>query len=156
MVGYNFRMDYKFYETVRVRFGDLDPQGHVNNAQFLTFIEQARFAYLIKLGLFDGRTFIDLGWIVADVHIAFRSPIFMNQTVRVGARVTRLGNKSLSFSHQIEDEQTGQVLAQAEVVMVSFDYHTHTSGPIPETWRQTIADFEGIAPYPNNVEPRKE
>ncbi len=40
---YNRRMtDFRFFHPVEVRYGDLDPQGHLNNAKYLTFFEQAR------------------------------------------------------------------------------------------------------------------
>ena len=42
--------DYKFFHPIEVRYGDLDPQGHVNNAKYLTYFEQARVHYLISLG----------------------------------------------------------------------------------------------------------
>jgi acyl-CoA thioester hydrolase len=59
---------YRFEYPITVRYGDLDPQWHVNNARFLTFAEQARFAYLMRLGLFDGKSFWDLPLIVGDIH----------------------------------------------------------------------------------------
>ena len=147
---------FNFYETIQVRYNDIDAQGHVNNARYLTYIEHARFSYLTRLGLWDGRSFIDLGWIVADVHISFQAPILLGQVARVGVRATRLGNKSLVIAYQIEDEKTGQVMAQAETVMVSFDYHTHCSIPIAPEWRRKIAEFEGIAPNPEKVEFNKD
>jgi acyl-CoA thioester hydrolase len=49
---YNFDMpSFRFYHSIEVRFSDLDAQGHVNNANYLTYIEQARIAYIQKLGL---------------------------------------------------------------------------------------------------------
>jgi acyl-CoA thioester hydrolase len=61
----------------------------------------------------------------------------------VGVRVAKLGNKSMTLEYQIEDQSTGEVLTKAETVMVHFDYHTHSSQPIPEEWRKKISDFEG-------------
>jgi acyl-CoA thioester hydrolase len=142
---------FNFYETIQVRYNDIDAQGHVNNARYLTYIEQARFSYLTRLGLWDGISFIDLGWIVADVHINYQVPILWGQVVRVGVRSTRLGNKSLTLEYQIEDEKTGQVMARAETVMVSYDYHTHRSTPIASVWRKKIAEFEGISLYPEKA-----
>jgi acyl-CoA thioester hydrolase len=125
-----------------VRYGDLDPQWHVNNAHFITFIEQARFAYLLEVGLFDGVSFVDLGLIVADVHIAYLAPIVLGQNIRVGVRVARIGHKSLTFEYQIEDGATNQPLATAETVMVAYDYHTHTSQPVSDGWREKIEQYE--------------
>jgi len=134
--------NFYFYYPIQVRYGDLDPQWHVNNAHFITFIEQARFAYLLELGLFDGVSFVDLGLIVADVHMTYLAPIALGQSIRVGVRVARIGHKSLTFEYQIEDEATAQPLATAETVMVAYDYHTHTSQPVSAAWREKIEKYE--------------
>ncbi|MBT3338732.1 MAG: acyl-CoA thioesterase [Anaerolineae bacterium] len=42
----------KFFYPIEVRYGDLDPQGHLNNAKYLTYFEQARIRYFVELGLF--------------------------------------------------------------------------------------------------------
>jgi len=135
--------DYNFYCPIQVRYGDLDPQWHVNNAKFQVYLEQARFAYLIKLGLFDGHNYLDLGLIVADVHISFLAPIELGQNIRVGVRTARIGNKSMTLEYQIEDTDSKQVLAKAETVMVAYDYHLKQSTPVSDHWREVIHAFEG-------------
>jgi len=136
--------DFHFYCPIQLRYSDLDPQWHVNNARILTFLEQARFTYITELGLFKGNNFFDLGLIVADVHVAYTAPIELGQSVRVGVRTSRIGNKSLTFEYQVEDENAHQVLAKGETVMVAYDYHTRTSMPVPAEWRQVIGKFEGV------------
>ncbi len=138
---------FRFSCPVLVRYGDLDPQGHVNNAHVLTYIEQARITYLQALTLWDGHSFLDLGLIVADVHVSYLAPIFLNQAIKVGMRVARLGNKSLTFEYQLEDDATHAALAKGETVMVAFDYHQNSSIPVPEAWREKIALYEGIPPH---------
>lgn len=135
---------FRFTYPIQVRYGDLDPQWHVNNANFLTFIEQARFAYLMHLGLFDGESFLDLGLIVADVHIAYRAPISIGQSVRVALRVSRIGTKSLTFEYQVEDEADGTLFARAETVMVAYDYPSKLSRPVPDEWRRIISEYEAL------------
>jgi len=134
--------DFHFYYPLQVRYGDLDPQWHVNNAHFVTFLEQARFAYLIELGLFDGGNFLDLGLIVADVHVAYLAPILLTQKIRIGVRVARIGTKSLTFEYLVEDEAGGAPLARAETVMVAYDYPAHASIPVSDAWREKISRFE--------------
>jgi len=138
---------FRFFYPIQVRYGDLDPQWHVNNARFLTYLEQARLAYLIHLGLFDGHSFLDLGLIVADIHIAYLAPIALMEVLRVGVRTVRLGNKSIKMEYLIENPNTGQAKARAEVVMVAYDYHRQVSVPLSAHWRETIAAFEGIPAY---------
>lgn len=136
--------DFRFYYPISVRYGDLDPQWHVNNARFVTYLEQARVAYVMELGLFSGESFLDFEMIVADVHVVYHRPIKLTQRVRVGVRVSRLGNKSMLFEYAIEDADTGEVAATAETVMVSYDFRADSSKPVPDEWRQRIAEFEGI------------
>lgn len=137
--------DFHFYHPVEVRYGDLDPQWHVNNARFNTYIEAGRFQYIMHLGLFDGVDYSSLGLIVADVHVAYLAPIEIKHQVRVGVRVTRIGNKSITFEYEVQNALSGEVFARAETVMVGFDYKTHQSTPISAEWRRMISDFEGVA-----------
>jgi acyl-CoA thioester hydrolase len=136
---------FRFYHPIEVRYGDLDPQGHVNNANYFTYIEQARVQYLVHLGLFEkGQSFLDVGVILADAHLTFKSSIQFGQSVRVGVRVARLGNKSLAMEYLIEDAMNGAELATGSTALVAYDYRTHQTVPIPEDWREKIKRFEGI------------
>lgn len=137
---------FRYFQDVQTRYGDLDAQGHLNNSRYLTFIEQARLNYAIQLGLWDGADFLDLPFIVADVHVAYLAPVELNCVVRVWARATRLGHKSLNFEYRLEDAQHGKLYATADIVMVAYDYREKRSIPIPESWREKIASFEGISP----------
>ena len=136
--------DYRFYHPIEVRYGDLDPQGHVNNAKFLTYFEQARMAYWVKLGLFTkDQSFMELGIILADVHISYRAPVFYGQNIKVGVHVARLGSKSMTWKQNIVDADTGKELANGEVIMVAYDYKEEKSIAVPQEWREKIGAFEG-------------
>ncbi len=136
--------EFRFYQPIEVRYGDLDPQGHVNNARYLTYLEQARIGYIKHLGLWQGGSFLDIGIILADSHITFRAPILFDQQVRVGVRVTRLGNKSLTMEYAIEEAQKCLELASASTVLVAYDYRSGTTIPIPENWRREMIAFEKL------------
>jgi acyl-CoA thioester hydrolase len=133
---------FHFYHPIEVRYGDLDPQGHVNNAKYLTYLEQARVSYFYRLGLWQGGSFMDIGVIQADVQITFRKPILFGSPIRVGVKINRLGNKSLTMEYQIEGIENGEIFSTASTVLVSYDYHKQTSIQIPEDWRNTIQNFE--------------
>lgn len=135
---------YRFYHPIEVRYGDLDPQGHVNNARFLTYMEQARVAYFKHLGLWDGGSFMDFGVILAEVRVTFRAPIHWGDALHVGMGTTRLGTKSLTTGYLLENMQDGNEFASGTAVMVAYDYHQACTVPIPHIWRQTIIDFEGL------------
>ena len=137
--------DFRFFHPIEVRYGDLDPQGHVNNACYLTYTEQARIAYIQSLGLWPGGTFLDIGIILAEAQVVFNSPILYGQKVRVGVRVSRLGNKSLTMDYLLEDAENGKRLASGSSVLVTYDYRDARSLPIPEDWRKAIESFEAFS-----------
>ena len=136
---------FNFYHPIEVRYGDLDPQGHVNNAKHLTYFEQARIAYKIKLGLFtNDQSFMGIGVILADVHITYFEPIYYGQNIKVGVHTARLGNKSMTWEQNIMDADSGKELAKGEVVLVTYDYHEEKTIPIPQEWRDKISAFESL------------
>ncbi|MBN2047381.1 MAG: acyl-CoA thioesterase [Anaerolineaceae bacterium] len=134
--------NFHFSYPIQVRYSDIDAQWHVNNTRFGTYIESARLAYLQHLNLWDGKSFQTLGVIVADVHIAYIAPIFLGQSIEVKTCVSKIGTKSLQFSFEITDVETGKICATAETINVAYDFVTSQSIPVPADWRQTISDFE--------------
>jgi acyl-CoA thioester hydrolase len=138
--------DYRFYHPIEVRYADLDAQGHLNNARYLTFFEQARIQYFRHLGLFSAQgSFMDFGIILADVHIAFRAPVLWGMDIRVGVKTLKLGNKSMTVSQCLRNGPDGALMAEGQVVMVAYDYRSGATIPIPETWRETIARFDTLS-----------
>lgn len=137
--------DFNFTHPIEVRYGDLDPQGHLNNAKYLTYFEQARIHYFMQLGLRKPDiSFLDIGVILADVHITYKEPVLFGMDIIVGVRITRLGNRSFDVAQAVIDRARDKVMAPAKVVMVCFDYHTGQTKPIPPDWREKISLFEGL------------
>jgi acyl-CoA thioester hydrolase len=135
----------KFAHPMEVRYGDLDPQGHLNNAKYLTYFEQARVQYFSLLGLFSKhQSFMDIGVIIADIHIQYRAPLLWGASVKVGVRTAKIGSKSLTLEQSVVDDATDQVYATGTVILVAYDYHTHQTIPVPRTWREKLTDFEGL------------
>ncbi len=136
---------FRFYHPMEVRYGDLDPQGHLNNSRHLTYFEQARVAYMIELGLFTkDQSFMELGVIVADVHITYLEPVFFGQNIKVGVHAAKLGTKSMTWEQNMVDADTGQELAKGEVVIVTYDYKEGKTISIPQNWREKFIEFEGL------------
>ena len=134
---------FRFQQPISVRYNDLDPQWHVNNARFLSYIEYGRMNYLMALGLFDGHNFSDLPFIVADMHIRFIKPIELTDSVVVSVGVTRIGNKSLLLECEIASADGATVYATAENTLVAYDYHTKSSIPVSDELREIFGKYEG-------------
>ena len=135
----------KFFHPIEVRYGDLDPQGHLNNAKYLTYFEQARIRYFVELGLFTpGQSFMDIGVIMAETKLTYHAPVEYGAPVKAGACICRLGNKSMTVEQSIVNAETGEVFASGYVILVAFDYHTQKTIPIPDEMREKISRFEGL------------
>ena len=136
--------EIRFFHPMEVRYGDLDAQGHLNNAKYLTYFEQARVRYFEMLGLFSkDQSFMDIGVIIADIHIKYLAPVFLGASVKVGVQATRLGNKSITLRQAIVDAGSGQAYAEGTVILVAYDYRARKTTPLPEEWRRRIMEFEG-------------
>jgi acyl-CoA thioester hydrolase len=124
-----------FVHREAVRFRDLDPMGHVNNAVFLTYIESARAAFLQHLGAVQ--TLEDLAIIVARIEIDFRAPVRFGDEVEVSVRVSRFGQKSFDLEHELR--VAGNLVAEAKTVLVTYDYERREPVAIPDEWREKLA-----------------
>jgi acyl-CoA thioester hydrolase len=130
---------FRFVCPQDVTFRDLDVFGHVNNAVYLTYIENARIRYLREiLGI---ESLEDLLVIVAKVHIDFRSRATLGETLDVGSRVSRIGTKSFDMEHEIHGPD-GRLVARAETTLVTFDYRGDSTMPVPDLWRDRIETYE--------------
>ena len=131
-------MAYIFSHPIEVRFRDCDPLGHVNNAAYLTYLEQARLFYWRSLwgfGLDDGS--VRPGVIMARAEIDYRLPARYGQTLEVRIDVAAIGRTSFTYDYEIVDGD-GRVVASARTVQVMYDYERAAPVPIPAEIRQKM------------------
>ena len=130
---------FRFVYPQEVAFGDLDAFGHVNNAVYLTYVENARIGYMREvLGV---ESLEDLLVIVAKVNIDFRSRASLGDVLEIGARVSRIGTKSFDLDHEVRGPDA-RLVAAASTTLVTFDYRGDTTMPVPDLWRERIQSFE--------------
>jgi acyl-CoA thioester hydrolase len=134
-------MSASFTHRLTVRFRDCDPLGHVNNAVYLTYLEETRFAHWrAEWGFGTSDPAPDIpGVILARVEIDYRAQARYGDTLEVRMRVTTLGRSSFTYEYEIVDAKGGLVAA-AKSVMVMFDYATQKPVPLPDRVRQMLAD----------------
>jgi acyl-CoA thioester hydrolase len=126
---------FDFVHRERVRFRDLDPMGHVNNAAFATYVEQARIEYLRHLGVLDGPLY--MGMILARLEIDFLEPGQPEGEIEIGVRASRSGTKSFVLEYELR--QSDRTVARAATVLVAYDYEQAQSVTLPQTWRERLA-----------------
>jgi acyl-CoA thioester hydrolase len=138
---------FRHHYPLQVRWSDMDALGHVNNARFLTYMEQARIHYISGIRLWDG-VGDKLGLIIARVEIDFRLPLFATDDVHIFTRCVRLGNRSLATEQLVARRKGDQyeIAAQGMITIVVYDYTANQSAPIPPAWRALVKEYEPVPP----------
>jgi len=134
------RENFKHITNVEVRFADMDSFGHVNNASFLTFIEQARIKYFDDISGWHYDPSKE-GVILAHASLDFVRPLHFKEKLSVLTLCTHVGTKSITIVHRIIAGEKEEV-ATAESVVVAFDYSIMKSIPVPVKWRDAIGRYE--------------
>lgn len=129
----------EFTTEIQVRFRDIDAYGHVNNAVYVTYLEQARVEYLrTVLGVGIG----ELDIVLASLSVDYREPVTDAESVEVAIDVPELGRSSVPMEYEIRTDEG--VVAVAESVLVTYDFESDSSKPIPKEWREEIVAYHDL------------
>lgn len=127
---------FPFVHREVARYRDADAFGHVNNAVYLTYLEQARNAWLRELGLVRRRE--DIAMILARVEIDYRAQVEIDEQVEIGVRCGEIGTKSFTLHYELRGAG-GRVVAEARTVLVCFDYARGETVPVYPAWRAALS-----------------
>ena len=129
-----------FIHRLDVRFRDCDPLGHVNNAVYLTYLEQTRFNHWRALWGFGSPQLPPgmPGVILAHVECDYRRPATYGDTLEIRMRVAELGRTSFRYEYEIVDDQ-GRTVLTAKTVQVMYDYAAEKPVPIPDDIRALLS-----------------
>ena len=131
-------MTYRFEHNEIVRWVDADMMGVLNNAVYLTFFEQARFAYFKHLELLQRDSF---PFVLGETTVRFLAPGRAGDVLTVQAGVTRLGGKSFAMGYDVQ--RGGDSIAAGQATLVCVDAQLRSCA-IPPDFRSVVAAFEGI------------
>ena len=141
-------MNPVFIHRIEVRFRDCDAMGHVNNAVYLTYLEETRFHHWRAFGLADAAISSPApadaaageevpGVIVARVEIDYRRAAKHGDLLSIHLGVAAIGRTSFTYEYEIVD-QSGALIATAKTVIVRFDYAAGRPVVISEELRQAL------------------
>ena len=122
-------------KRIEIRWRDLDGFGHVNNAVFLTYLEEARDEFYTGLLAWETVNRMVLRHTTVDFR---RSLVQSDDHVDVTLRVLRLGTSSVVTEETISSVATGEIAAVAESVMVHCDAARERAEPFPEEARALL------------------
>lgn len=120
--------DYPLKSYDKLRYGDTDRQGHINNAVFSTFLETGRVELLYNEQvpiLKPGHAFV-----IAKLLLEFRAEVTWPGDVWIGTRIASIGKSSLRMEQAVF--QSEKLVAEAETTMVQMDERTRRSSPLSD------------------------
>ena len=132
---------FRFRHQLTVRFRDCDMLGHVNNAAYFTYMEEARWAYWRELTGDSSHSRLP-GLILARAECDFIRPAQAGERIDIWIGVTKIGRTSLSIDCEMLDQHGGPV-AKGRVVVVAYDYSAAAPVSVPDWARTRIEEYEG-------------
>ena len=137
--------EFNYFIRITVRFADADMMGHVNNAKYVTYLEEARIQYARDV-LGWQKTPRELGMILARTEIDYLRPLMFGDTVRVYVRCSKIGRKSFALRYVLVDDASQEIVSNAMTAMVAFDYTQGVSVPVEQVWKDRILAYETTPP----------
>ena len=126
--------DYPHHYELKTRWRDIDSFGHVNNAVFLTYIEDARILFFRRWKITEMKKSL----IVASIKIDYLQQIDHPSDLIVGQKISRIGNSSFDIQSTLFIKDQFKPAARSVVISVCFDYKQNKSVPV---YDEITADF---------------
>ena len=129
----------RFRARTRTRWSDEDNQDVLNNAVYLTLLEEARHAYFTELGLLEGNRF---PFLLAQCNVRFVSAGRGGTDVEIELITTHLGTSSFRQAYRVRESGTGEVWCEAEAVLVTWDPVTGAPVEMAPELRAAVEAYE--------------
>jgi acyl-CoA thioester hydrolase len=119
--------EYPHRVTDNIRFGDLDPQGHVNQAMFLTYFETGRVAMFRNKDLGIGVP--GLTFVMVRMEVDYIKELHWPGAIEIGTGVAIFGRSSFKVSQAIVRD--GVCASAGQATLVCMDIKTRKATPLP-------------------------
>ncbi len=139
------REDFKFFYDFRVRYSEIDGQGVVFNAHYLTYFDVAITEYFRSLNFdysqYPEKTGTDFHLVKSLVN--YERPLLFDTEFQVGCRTEKIGNSSIVFVLEVFDKDQSERYASGEIIWVNTNQTTHKTETVGVEIRNLLIDFEG-------------
>lgn len=125
-----------------IRFSDIDAMGHVNNAVYLSYFEQARIHFFGQW-LEQSWNWKESGILVARNEVEYKLPLLLSDKVLIHVAVQHIGTRSFTLSYRLERASLGgvELCSTGASVLVCFNAQTQQSTAIPDLWRSKLQEL---------------
>jgi acyl-CoA thioester hydrolase len=134
---------------LRIDWSEIDAFGHINNLAIQKYVQTARVKYLETIGLMQSQAELGIGPILASTTCQYRKPLFYPGLVTVHSAFDAIKNSSFRMSHLVCNEN-GDVVAEAQDILVLFDFRRQNKQVIPGDLREKIGDLQNMSRKPGH------
>ena len=128
---------------IKVRGYHIDLYGHVNNARYLEFLEEARWAIFDnKLGLEDLAK-DGFAFNVVNINISYRRPAYLHDILSVETSVVKFGVRSATLHQLVKNKKDGETIADADVTFVMLDVQKQKAGLLEGGLKEKLIQVMG-------------
>lgn len=128
-----YSRDRFFHWTkINVRFRDLDPLNHVNNAVFNSYFEEARIRFIQDVPEFKNSMASGYSFVLVHIEVDYIKPVLFEDRLLAGTSVASYGNSSIEGFQAIYSEENKELKAAAKTVGVWFDLKKNRPARLPE------------------------
>ncbi len=133
--------NYPVKLNLRLDWSEMDLFGHINNVAYFKYVQASRVNYWETSGI---NTYFEtqrIGPILASTACQFRKPLFYPGNIVVEASIHFIKNSSFGIHHRILND-AGELAAEAQDVIVFFDFNRHEKVTFPEELRKKVEALE--------------
>jgi 4-hydroxybenzoyl-CoA thioesterase len=131
---------FPFTTELQIYQGHINEAQHLDNAQLLGLVSEARQRFFTALGLTQTRVQDAVGIVIADAAVQYLSEAFYGETLVFDMRARDFSRYGCDLVYRVRDKASGREVARAKTGIVFFDYATRKVAPIPEVFRERTAD----------------
>jgi acyl-CoA thioester hydrolase len=134
---------FKFKFPLQLRWKDMDPLGHVNNAVFITYLETARSRFMLEAC--PGWDWHKHMFLIGNVNVDFKNELLLTaENAQVLVRTSKIGTKSFVLEYAIVSEKNGETVLHASgtTTQIMFDMKTRRTVEVADWVRVSLNAFE--------------
>jgi len=121
---------------INVRVSETDALGHINNANYFTYMEEARISFLQELEIeIENEQFV---FILASTTCDFISQGYYGETLKVETDVIHIGTKSITLGSQLSEKESGRLIAKGQATIVYFDVDKQVSIEVIDSFKEKL------------------
>ncbi|MBC2722399.1 thioesterase family protein [Desulfosporosinus sp.] len=137
------RSDFRFFHRLRVRYSEVDWQGIVFNAHYLTYLDVAVTEYFRTIGL-DYKQLAQEGKMdmaLVKTTLEYKSSAMFDDELDIGVRISHVGNTSYNAEFEIYKTGLEDLVLIAQTIYVNYNPVKRKSEPVPDFFRSLVQTF---------------